>query len=166
MRFVTTFGASKVNDPKLYQEGVELGRLLVQKGYGVKCGGYGGLMEAVSKGVSEAGGKCIGIGLKAFDRYRPPNPYLSKKILADTLYERLELLIEGSDLFIAQQGSIGTLNEIFMVLALKYGGLRPDIRIILLGKMYEDMSECDFVDENFRNNVEIYTSIDGLYDAI
>ncbi len=166
MRFVTTFGASKVEDPKLYQEGVELGRVLAQKGYVVKCGGYGGLMEAVSKGVSEIGGECIGIGLEAFDRYRPPNPYLSKKILAKTLYERLELLIEGSDLFIAQSGSIGTLNEIFMVLALKYGGLRPNIRIILLGKMYENMYECDFVDENFRKNVEICASISELYDKI
>ncbi len=166
MRFVTTFGASKVEDPKLYQEGVELGRLLAQKGYVVKCGGYGGLMEAVSKGVNEVGGECIGIGLKAFDLRRPPNPYLSKKILAETLYERLELLIEGSDLFIAQSGSIGTLNEIFMVLALKYGGLRPNIRIILLGKMYENMYECDFVDENFRKNVEICTSISELYDKI
>ncbi len=157
MRFATTFGASRI-DPrsKEYQEGIELGRFLAKNGYVVKCGGYGGLMEAVSRGVYEAGGECIGIGLKAFDLYRPPNPYLSKKIVAKTLYERLELLIEGSELFVAQKGSVGTLNEIFMVAALKYGGLKPDIRIVLLGEEYRSYN-C--FDENFLSVVEIYDSL-------
>ncbi|BCD67180.1 LOG family protein [Nitratiruptor sp. YY09-18] len=157
MKVATTFGASKAAKDSLeYLEGMELGQFLAQKGYIVKCGGYGGLMEAVSKGVYEAGGICIGIGLEKFDKFRPPNPYLSKKILAKTLYERLELLIEGSELFVAQKGSIGTLNEIFMVAALKYGGLKPDIRIILLGKEYK---EFNCFDENFLQNVEIYATL-------
>ncbi|WP_041353941.1 LOG family protein [Nitratiruptor sp. SB155-2] len=157
MKVATTFGASKADqDSYEYEEGIALGRFLTQQGFLVKCGGYGGLMEAVSKGVYEAGGTCIGIGLEAFDRYRPPNPYLSKKILAKTLYERLELLIEGSELFVAQRGSIGTLNEIFMVTALKYGGLKPDIRIVLLGTEYKKMN-C--FDENFLENVEIYDTL-------
>ncbi|BCD59312.1 MULTISPECIES: LOG family protein [unclassified Nitratiruptor] len=158
MKVATTFGASKADrDTYEYEEGIALGRFLTKKGFIVKCGGYGGLMEAVSKGVYEANGQCIGIGLEAFDRYRPPNPYLSKKILAKTLYERLELLIEGSELFIAQKGSIGTLNEIFMVAALKYGGLKPDIRIVLLGKEYKKMN-C--FDENFLKSVEIYSTLE------
>ncbi|BCD61199.1 hypothetical protein NitYY0826_C0032 [Nitratiruptor sp. YY08-26] len=158
MKVATTFGASKANhDSVEYQEGIELGKFLSQKGFIVKCGGYGGLMEAVSKGVYEVGGTCIGIGLEAFDRFRPPNPYLSKKILAKTLYERLELLIEGSELFVAQKGSIGTLNEIFMVAALKYGGLKPNIRIVLLGEFYKSLN-C--FDENFLQNVEIYLSLE------
>lgn len=165
MKVATTFGASKIEkSSKFYEEGIELGKLLAQKGYVVKCGGYGGLMEAVSLGVHEAGGECIGIGLEQFDRLRPKNPYLSKKIIAKTLYERLELLIEGSELFIAQYGSIGTLNEIFMVLALKYGGIKPGVRMILLGEYYKELAKC--FDENFRNNVEIYTEISQLYDKI
>ncbi len=165
MRVATTFGASRIErDSKYYQEGVELGKLLAQKGYMVKCGGYGGLMEAVSRGVFEAGGRCIGIGLELFDRLRPKNPYLSKKIVAKTLYERLELLIEGSELFIAQYGSIGTLNEIFMVLALKYGGIRPNLRMILLGDYYKELTKC--FDTNFLKNVEIYSDLEELYDKI
>jgi uncharacterized protein (TIGR00730 family) len=165
VRVATTFGASVAKrDSKLYEEGVELGRLLASKGYVVKCGGYGGLMEAVSRGVYEVGGECIGVGLERFDALRPKNPYLSKKIVAKTLYERLELLIEGSDLFVAQYGSIGTLNEIFMVLALKYGGIKPNIRIVLLGEHYVKLARC--FDENFVNNVEIYTGISQFYDKI
>jgi uncharacterized protein (TIGR00730 family) len=167
MKTATTFGASKVDiKSPYYKEGVELGKLLSKKGYRVKCGGYGGLMEAVSKGVYEAGGECIGIGLEYFDRLRQNNPYLSKKILAKNLYERLELLIEGSELFVAQYGSIGTLNEIFMVLALKYGGIKPDIKIVLLGKMYKNMAKCDFLDANFKKNVEIYSNLEEFEKSL
>ncbi len=167
MKTATTFGASKIDKKSpYYKEGIELGKLLAKKGYRVKCGGYGGLMEAVSKGVYEAGGECIGVGLEYFDALRPKNPYLSKKILAKDLYERLRLLIEGSELFIAQYGSIGTLNEIFMVLALKYGGIKPNIRIILLGDIYKKMAGCEFLDENFRKNVEICSNLKELEDKI
>ena len=160
MRVATTFGASQIDrSAPEFAEGVALGRLLAERGYIVKCGGYDGLMGAVSLGVKEAGGECIGVTLETFDRMRPQNPNLSRKIVAKSLYERLELLIEGSELFIAQKGSIGTLNEIFMVAALKYGGLRPDIRIILLGKHYKELN-C--FDENFLAIVEIYDNIDEL----
>ncbi len=164
MRFATTFGASKIApDSKEYREGIALGRFLARLGYGVKCGGYGGLMEAVSKGVFEARGECIGIGLRDFEPLRAQNPYLTKKIVANSLYERLELLIEGSELFIAQKGSIGTLNEIFMVAALKYGGLKPHIRIVLLGKEYR---EYNCFDENFLQVVEFYDTLRELQRAL
>ena len=164
MRFATTFGASKAEpSDKEYKEGIELGKFLALSGFVVKCGGYGGLMEAVSKGVASVGGKCIGIGLEEFDRFRPKNPYLSKKIVAKTLYERLELLIEGSELFVAQKGSIGTLNEIFMVAALKYSGLQPNIRIALIGKEYQ---EFNCFDANFKAVVEFYDSLEDFTKTI
>ena len=158
MKFATTFGASKSTQNSLeYNEGIKLGKFLSQNGYIVKCGGYQGLMEAVSKGVYEAGGKCIGVTIELFDKFRPKNPYLYKKIVCKDLYERLKNLIEGSELFIAQKGSIGTLNEIFMVAALKYGGFMPDIRIVLIGKEYKNFN-C--FDENFLSIAEFYDSVD------
>ncbi len=163
MKYATTFGSSSAaRDSALYAEGMELGRALCEAGYIVKCGGYGGVMEAVSQGANEAGGEVIGIGLKDFEAVRPVNAYLSKKIVAKSLYERLMLLIEGSDLFVAQWGSVGTLNEIFMVLALKYGGIKPNARIVLLGEKYEKMKNSELFDENFSQNVEIYKSVEEL----
>ncbi len=167
MKIAATFGASQCpKESPLYREGIELGRLLAQKGYLVKCGGYGGLMEAVSRGVREGGGECVGIVLEAFEAIRPQNPYLSKKIIAKTLYERLELLIEGSLLCIAQEGSVGTLNEVFMAAALRSANLRPDLRIILLGRAYEEFAKCPMIDEKFLQSVEIYADIAQLYDKI
>ena len=161
MKVATTFGASKIqNWTKEYKEGIKLGKYLSQKGYIVKCGGYQGLMEAVSKGVYGSNGICIGVTIELFDKIRPKNPYLSKKIVCKNLYERLKTLIEDSSIFIAQPGSIGTLNEIFMVLALKYGGFKPDIKIFLIGKMYKEMLNCSFIDENFKNSVIVYEDVD------
>ncbi len=160
MRVATTFGASQMlPESKEYEEGTRLGAFLAKKGFVVKCGGYGGLMEAVSAGVRRAAGECIGITLEAFEARRPPNPNLSHKIVAKSLYERLQLLIEGSELFVAQKGSIGTLNEIFMVAALKYSGQKPDIRICLLGEEYLAF-EC--FEENFKRVVEFYTTFEAF----
>jgi uncharacterized protein (TIGR00725 family) len=158
MRQATTFGASKVIDEDLYNEGVLLGEFLAKQNFTVKCGGYGGLMEAVSKGVSKARGKVIGIGLKEFE-YREQNIYLTEKIIAKDLFERLRLLIEGSEIFIIQQGSIGTLNELFMVWAIKYG-LGKNFRICLIGQHYQKLINCDFIDKDRLKEIEIYKNLD------
>lgn len=161
MKYATTFGASKANNnSKEYKDGIKLGQFLSKKGYIVKCGGYQGLMEAVSYGVHLEKGECIGVTVEEFDKIRPKNPYLTKKIVCKNLFERLEKLIEGSSLFIAQKGSIGTLNEIFMTLALKYSGFRPDIKIYLIGDIYQDLAKCSFIDGNFKKNVEIFKNSD------
>ena len=162
MKIATTFGASEVINKEIYNEGVELGKFLAQNGYSVKCGGYGGLMEAVSRGVREANGEVIGITLKDFDEIRPKNPYLTKKIQAKDLFERLKLLIEGSKLFIVQKGSIGTLNELFMVWALKYG-LKRDFRICLIG--YEELKNCTFIPQQRLKEIEIYKNLDEFKRA-
>ncbi|WP_022669888.1 LOG family protein [Hippea alviniae] len=159
MKWATTFGASKVNDKKLYEEGVELGKFLVSQGYAVKCGGYQGLMEAVSRGVKEAGGTVVGVGLEYFEKQRPQNPYLTEKIVARTIFERLELLTKDSELFVVQQGSIGTLNELFLVWVFKYS-LGMDVRVCLIGKPYLALRNCEFIDKKTLELIEIYETLD------
>ena len=158
MKFATTFGASVISKhSKEYKEGIELGYFLAKNGFAIKCGGYGGLMEAVSIGVKKAGGECIGVTIKRFDQQRPQNPNLTKKIITENLFDRLKILIEGSEIFIAQKGSIGTLNEIFMVAALKYGGFMPDIEIILIGEEYK---KYNCFDENFLAVAKFYNNLE------
>ncbi len=159
MRYATTFGASKIYDEATYKEGVELGKFLANRGYVVKCGGYLGLMEAVSKGVYQAGGEILGIGLKEFENERSINKYLTKKIIAEDLFERLKLLTKDSEMFVVQQGSIGTLNELFLVWALKYS-LGRQFRICLIGKRYQSLKNCDFIPQTELHHLEIYNTLD------
>ncbi len=52
---IAVFGGRKISD-NIYQKAYKLGGLLAKEGYLVYCGGGKGVMEAISKGVSESGG--------------------------------------------------------------------------------------------------------------
>jgi uncharacterized protein (TIGR00725 family) len=55
---VTVFGSSRPRDGDAdYEEARLLGRALAESGYSVCSGGYGGVMEAVSRGAKERGGE-------------------------------------------------------------------------------------------------------------
>ncbi|MGH9739264.1 MAG: LOG family protein, partial [Candidatus Acidiferrales bacterium] len=62
MQIVTVFGSSrpKSDDPQ-YESARALGAALAQKGWVVCSGGYAGVMEAVSRGAKEAGGRTLAI---------------------------------------------------------------------------------------------------------
>lgn len=116
MKYAALFGGSGKNrESKEYIETIKIGSLLAEKGYTVKNGGYGGMMEAVSKGITDAGGKAIGLTCKQVGT-EEGNEFLSETIVTETLYERLEILINDTDLFIVQKGGIGTLSEVFLTL--------------------------------------------------
>ena len=144
MRYAALFGGSGKNrESKEYKETVKIGALLQDKGYVVKNGGYGGMMEAVSKGITDAGGKAIGITCKQVGA-EEGNEFLSETIVTQTLYERLEILINNTDLFIVQKGGIGTLSEVFLTLD------------IIRKKQIKDRPQLYFIG-NFWN--EIITSL-------
>lgn len=104
-------GGMKNTESDEYRESILIGNLLADKGYLVKNGGYYGLMEAVSKGVSEKDGIVHGFTCKTFKSTKG-NEYLSDTIVSDNIYSRLNLLCNDNDIIIAQKGGIGTLTEI------------------------------------------------------
>ena len=57
---ISVFGGRKVGE-ELYAETVEIGRMMAKENWLVFCGGGPGVMEAISRGVKEGGGTCIGI---------------------------------------------------------------------------------------------------------
>ena len=115
-KYAALFGGSGNNtQSKEYLETVEIGAFLANHGYIIKNGGYGGMMEAVSKGAREAGGKAIGVTCKQVGSVEG-NKYLSETIVTDKLYDRLKILMENTSLFIVQRGGIGTLSEVFLAL--------------------------------------------------
>lgn len=163
-KFATTFGSSTIeNHEKEYREGIAIGRFLAENGYTVKCGGYQGLMEAVAKGAREAGGKSVGMALDFFEGYRPANPYLTEKIVASDLYGRLQNLIEDSELFIVQKGSLGTLNELLLVWTMCYIGILQNIRICLIGKEWKSIKKLELpIDPRLFEILEFYDDADDF----
>ena len=111
---VAVFGSSLVTpgDPD-YDQAQACGTLLAESGYVVATGGYGGSMEAVSRGAAEAGGHVIGVTAPAvFVDRSGPNRWVAEERTAESLTERMHELVGSSDAHIALPGSIGTFAEL------------------------------------------------------
>ncbi|UII77169.1 LOG family protein [Flagellimonas sp. HMM57] len=139
-KYATLFGGSGNNrNSKEYLETITIGKILSKNGFTVKNGGYGGMMEAISKGAAQSGGKTIGITCKQVGTSEG-NPFLTETIVTDKLYQRLQLLIEDTEVFVVQKGGIGTLSEVFLTLDV----LRKEAskkRIYFIGEVWESALE-------------------------
>lgn len=81
------------------------------------CGGGSGVMEAVSRGASEAGGTTIGI--LPGDNRNQGNPYLTFSIATGLGEARNAIIARTADAVIAIGGEYGTLSEIALALKMK-----------------------------------------------
>ena len=129
---IAVFGSSEptAGEPA-YANALELGARLARGGYTVVTGGYGGVMEAASRGAREAGGSTIGVTTAIFDR--SPNRWLSETVQTGDLYERTRQLIEHARGFVILPGKAGTLAEIAWLWALDRAGCLNPGPVVLLG---------------------------------
>ncbi|HXC61548.1 MAG TPA: TIGR00725 family protein [Nitrospiria bacterium] len=102
---------------KVAHQAEEVGRLIAQRGGIVVCGGLGGVMEAVSRGASEAGGLCIGI--LPGGHSKEANPYIHIAIPTDMGHARNVIIARTADALIAIDGKFGTLSEVAFALILE-----------------------------------------------
>jgi len=140
-RRITVFGGSRCGpDADEYREALKLGRLLVEAGFDVCSGGYGGVMEAISRGAHEAGGHVIGVTMEQFKS--APNPYLKKIEPSADFYARLQTLILNSAGYIAMRGGMGTITEISLVWNKLVMNVLPRRPLILLGDCWPRALSC------------------------
>jgi uncharacterized protein (TIGR00725 family) len=113
-RIVTVFGSSRPTQGDAdFQEAFQLGKELAAHGCAVCSGGYGGVMEAVSRGAKEAGGKTYGVTAEFFAR--EANKWIDVEVRMKTWEERLFELIRLGHGFVACKGGTGTLVELAVV---------------------------------------------------
>jgi uncharacterized protein (TIGR00730 family) len=133
-------GSSPRPGDTAYTQAERLGSLLVQAGFAIMTGGYGGTMLAASKGAAEAGGHVIGVTAGQLERNmgQKANPYVDEVVHYDTLRDRLYHLVERSDASVALPGGIGTLSEVALTWSLLQVGeiaLKP---FVLLGTRWRE----------------------------
>ncbi len=111
---VTVFGASRPTPgDDEYETGVLLGRQLAQAGHVIVTGGYGGVMEAVSRGARQEGGHTIGVTTpSAFPHRSGANAWIVEEIPTPDLPTRIQTMLNLADAAIALPGSLGTFTEI------------------------------------------------------
>lgn len=115
-RYVAVCGQSQP-DAAHMEAAASVGKLLAQAGAIVLCGGLGGVMEAASRGASEAGGTVVGI-LPGEDR-RQANPHVTVALATGLGQGRNAVIATAADSMIAIGGGWGTLSE--MALARRLG---------------------------------------------
>jgi len=112
---VTVFGSSRPREGDAdYEEARILGRALAKHGFSVCSGGYGGVMEAVSRGAKEASGRTVGVTADFFKNAKL-NAWVDEEVRLQTWEERLFELIRRADAFVACKGGTGTLVELAVV---------------------------------------------------
>src|SRR2546430_5963442 len=86
---VTVFGSSRPGEGSPdYEEACVLGRALAKHGFAVCSGGYGGVMEAVSRGAKQVGGKTYGVTAEFFKSAKL-NRWIDVEVRKQTWEERL-----------------------------------------------------------------------------
>jgi len=141
---ISVFGSSQVSsDSPAYEEARATGKLLAQAGFTVCSGGYGGTMEAVSRGAKEAGGTVIGVTTRWFSHLKA-NAWVDEEVRTTTYLERLQTLIEMGQGYLALQGGIGTLTEISTVWSmLQTQSIRRRPFVLLCNPWQQLLQFCD-----------------------
>jgi uncharacterized protein (TIGR00725 family) len=135
-KIITVFGSSRPEDGHAdYAEAFALGRALATAGFAVCTGGYGGVMEGVSRGAKESGGRVFAI-TTSFFRSRA-NAWVDEETRTATWQERLFELVRMGDGYVACKGGTGTLVELAVVWEMLNKKAMEQRPFVVLGNFWE-----------------------------
>lgn len=149
----------------------ELGAWMAAEGHTLVFGGCNmGLMECVARAVHEGGGQTVGVIPTIIEKGGKVSDCVDVRILCDNLSDRKDLLISRSDIIVALPGGVGTLDEVFTVLAAASIGYH-DKSVILynidgfwdsLLHMLADLKQRGVLRSGFEKTLKIATSLDDI----
>lgn len=149
---VSVFGSGRVEPGSAeYETARQLGRALAQTGFAVCTGGYGGVMEAVSRGAKEAGGHTIGVTAGMFAARA--NPWVEEEVRVTSWHERLLELIHRGDAYVVLPGGTGTLTELAVVWEWLHKGFLTDKPLVVLGSFWGPVVATVTAKENIAHLV-------------
>ena len=169
---ICIFCSANSNIPTEYFERTsELGPWMGANGHTLVFGGCNlGLMECVAKAVHDAKGMTVGVVPTIVEKGGKVSDYVDVKILCNNLSDRKDLMIERSDVIIALPGGVGTLDEIFTVLAAASIGYHNK-RVILyniggfwdsLIAMLDDLKTRGVLRAGFDDTVKVAHTLDEI----
>ena len=139
-RIVTVFGSSRPREGDAdYADARELGAVLATNGLVVCSGGYGGVMEAVSRGAKEAGGRTLGITAAFF--HARANRWIDEQVRMKSWQERLFELVRRGRGYVACKGGTGTLVELAVVWEMLNKGVMRGKPFVVLGEFWRPVLE-------------------------
>ena len=133
---VTVFGTARCKPQEdLYRIARNMGKRFAQEGYAVITGGGPGVMEAVNRGASEAGGISVGLNIM-LPTEQEPNKYSNLKLMFRYFFIRKVMFVKYTGALVVLPGGLGTMDELFESLTLKQTGKMQKYPIILYDSSY------------------------------
>ena len=141
---ICLYGASSNTLDRVYLDAAyDFGARLAKNGHTlVYGGGAQGVMGGAARGVSDNGGRIIGIAPTFFQVDGILFDHCTEFIPTETMAERKQLMMAHADAFVMAPGGFGTLEEFFEVLTLKQlGRHNPAIAILNTNGFYDKLQE-------------------------
>jgi uncharacterized protein (TIGR00725 family) len=139
-RVITIFGSARPRaGDEHYAEAQSLGAELAAKGFVVCSGGYGGVMEAVSRGAKESGGRTLAITTRFFKARA--NQWVDEEVRVKTWQERLFELIKRGHGYVACRGGTGTLVELAVAWEMLNKGAMSQRPLVTMGDFWQPVIE-------------------------
>jgi uncharacterized protein (TIGR00730 family) len=133
---ITVFGSARLSESDAhYAQARQLGAALAARGFVVCSGGYGGVMEAVSRGAKEAGGRTLGVTAQFFQSRA--NRWIDREVRVKTWQDRLFELLQRGRGYVACPGGTGTLVELAVVWEMANKGVTAGKPIVVLGNFWQ-----------------------------
>ena len=176
MEKIGIFCSAAANIDKMYFESArQIGEWMGKTGKTLIYGGADlGLMECVARAVKENGGKVIGVVPTKLEEKGRVCTFLDEVIHTHNLSDRKDVMTEQSDILVALPGGIGTLDEIFHVMAAAAIGYLLKIVIFYneygfydeLLKTLKTLEDKGFARQPFSTYYEIATTLEELKEKI
>ena len=176
MGSVAIFCAASENiAPGYFEAAAEVGVMLGRLGKTMVYGGARfGLMEATAKAAKAAGARIVGVVPDILVERDRVSRLLDEQVGCSNLSERKDIMLERSDVLVALPGGVGTLDEIFHVLAAATIGYHTK-RVVLynvngfwnaLLAAVDEMSQAGFVRGEMEKYLVVADNIAQLEDLI
>ena len=135
-KVITVFGSSRPREgDSHYALARNLGAALAARGFIVCSGGYGGVMEAASRGAKESGGQTLAVTAEFF-RARA-NRWVDEEVRVATWQERLFELVRRGSGYVVCPGGTGTLVELAVVWEMINKRVMRDKPFVALGDFWQ-----------------------------
>jgi len=162
-------GANEKISASIKEQIQRLGNIIADKGFSLVYGaGATGCMGAVARGVREKGGFVKGI-VPHFIINKFESAYdCDELVTIDDMAQRKLIMEEDAEIFFVAPGGIGTFDELFQVLTLKYlGQIENPLVILNLEGFYDtfvalidDIIKNGAATEGIKKYFDVVTSVD------
>ena len=166
--YACVYGGASEKIAPIHKEKVQLlGNLLVKNGFNLIYGaGSTGCMGAIARGVTNEGGYVLGVSPEFISEFEDIYD-CDNTIMVDTMAERKTIMEKHADVFFVVPGGMGTMDEFFQVLTLKYLK-RINVPIVVVNTFGFYDALLKLIDSLVEQNAvskEVYTMFEVINDV-